>query len=150
MYRKADLDRQVRAIKFYTRHLLDFHPQLQIAEVYSDVGIPRAGQKIRSLPGGRKLLMRIRTGDHLLIGHFARVFASPADCVENMRIFQQQGIKVHLAQDNLRFGLESPSGQLFLKIMVELVEGQRTTRVELIKASKEAKAQKLEKEPADV
>lgn len=138
MYRKADLNRQVRAIKLYTRHLLDFHPSLEIAEVYSDVGIPRAGQKLRSLPGGRKLLLRIHRGDHLLIGHFARAFATPTDCVQNMRIWQQQGIRVHLAQKNLRLSIESPGGQLFLKIMQELTDGLTVSRVERIKARKQA------------
>ena len=147
--REKDLLIQTRAIRSYSRKLLVqsdakilasatkyILPRLEIAKIYSDVGIPRAGENIRKLPAGQKLLMKIGAGDHLVIGHFARVFAKPGDFVRNMRIWQTQEITVHLAQKNLRMNMNSAAGQLILKFLQEQDEGAVLARRESYRAKR--------------
>ncbi len=140
--RKRDLLTQRLAIRRYSRRLRDLYPHLTPPEIYSDVGMPRAGQNIRSLPGGRELLMKIRRGDHLVIGHFGRVFATSRDCLRNLRIWRQQGITVHFAQKNLRMNVNAPGGQLLVRILEELVDGHVLRLQEAMTARKRAKRQK--------
>jgi len=134
--RQKDLMTQTLAVRRYSRALRKFHPRLPEPEIYSDVGIPRAGQNIRSLPAGRQLLVKIKPGDHLIIGHIGRVFPTLRDCFWNLRRWKERGIHVHFAQKDLRMNLKTPGGQLVMKILEAFVDGDVVMRQEAAIAKK--------------
>lgn len=133
-HRERDVTKQTNAIRRYASRLIQMHPDLILEGIYSDEGQRKSKQSIRTMPAGKKLLVKVGRMDHLIIGHYSRVFSTPRQFLQNMKLWDRQGIKVHLAQNDLKVCMTTPAGMLLRRLLEDMDAGEAVFAEEALHA----------------
>ncbi len=133
-HRERDVQKQDNAIRRYAARLIQMYPDLILEGIYSDEGQRKSGQNIRTMPAGKKLLVKIGRMDHLIIGHYSRVFSTPRQFLRNLALWKRQGIKVHLAQNDLKVCMNTPAGMLLRRLLEDMEAGEAVFTREVLHA----------------
>lgn len=105
---------QRRQINAWRQFLIQDKPNLQLGEIFEDVG-QTGSLAIGARRGGRELLLVVQPGDHIVFARLDRGFRNARDQLNMTNAWDQRGITYHSC--DLRLDTSSAGGRLVVGMM---------------------------------
>jgi len=111
---------QIETIDHYRDYVISKTPGLTKGPIYIDREVSAIKLQLMNRPNGRKMLMEIQPGDHMVFRRLDRGFRKMVDCLTWMERWDKQGIVTHFCDMSL--DSSSPEGQLLIKFRAFFAE----------------------------
>lgn len=93
---------------------------IEQAEVVEDHGVSAYTKSFAKRDGGKKLMMLMKPGDHLVVSRIDRMFRSVRDMMLTIDVLTKKGITVHAADAGWR--TDTADGRRFIDLMSMMAE----------------------------